>query len=292
MKIRQKREKSSNSMRVFVLRGIMILMVIFPLQSALQAQILLAEPNWLTLQLMHLIPEQSLHDRANSEYEQILRSAKEKNLIVRETQKPAVHIRAIAERIIARVPASGYHLAKDWDWLVTTIDNPTMNAFCLPGGKIIIFTGLINKLALNEEEIAIVLGHEIAHALRQHSRIQLIKSLGTRILLLIASYLLGLGDLGMLAADYGSHLLSLKYGRDDEEEADLLAIELSARAGYNPQAALSLWQKMSDYETANAAIGSSSSLEFLSTHPTSKSRMTVIRENLAKVMPLYRQSQK
>ena len=132
-----------------------------------------------------------------------------------------------------------------------------------------------------------IMGHEMAHALREHSREQLAKSQATNIGLSLGAQLLGLGDLGNAAAKVGAQLLSLQFSRSDESDADLVGLEMAARAGYNPQAAVTLWQKMGK-ETG----GSGGGLAFLSTHPSGPDRIRELQRNVPKVDGLYRQARR
>src|SRR5690606_1007284 len=171
----------------------------------------------------------------------------------------------IADRLVKEVD----HFrpdAKSWDWEVNLITDDQLNASCMPGGKIIFFTGIVDKLKLTDDEIAQIMGHEIAHALREHGREAIsrayIGQTGTQ----LVGALLGLGEVRRQAADaavqYG---LMLPNSRSNETEADLIGLELAARAGYKPEAAVTLWQKM-------GAASQGAPPEFLSTHPNSGGR--------------------
>ena len=166
------------------------------------------------------------------------------------------------------------------------IGSQSINAFCMPGGKIAFFTGILEQLKLTDDEVAMVMGHEMAHALREHARARMAKSAGTGAALSIGAQLLGLGQMGDLAARAGTQLLTLKFSRSDESEADLVGLELAARAGYDPKASVSLWQKMA---TASKNQGG---LSFLSTHPSGPDRIAKLEANLPKVETLYRDAKK
>ena len=155
----------------------------------------------------------------------------------------------------------------------------------MPGGKIAFYTGIIDQLKLTDDEIAMIMGHEMAHALREHSREQLAKNQATSIGISLGAQLLGLGDIGNAAARLGGQLLSLKFSRNDESDADLVGLELAARAGFNPQAAVSLWRKMGQ-ATGEGGIG------FLSTHPTGPDRIRQLEGNVPRVMGLYEQARR
>ena len=195
-----------------------------------------------------------------------------------------VRLRAIAERI---VPYSyeWNDRARQWKWEVNLFGSRQINAFCMPGGKIAFFHGLLERLQLDDDEVAMVMGHEIAHALREHARERVGKTVATRGAIEIGSALLGLGGGGRYLADMGGQLVTLKFGRDDETEADLVGMELAARAGYDPRAGITLWNKM-------AAANKGATPEWLSTHPSGGSRIKDIEANLAKVMPLYERAAK
>ncbi len=174
--------------------------------------------------------------------------------------------------------------AAQWDWQVSLINSPELNASCGPGGKIIFYSGIITKLQLTDDEIAAVMGHEIAHALREHSREAMSKAYGIEMAKLGLGAVLGLGQDTMAIADtavqYG---MTLPNSRSAETEADLLGIELAARAGFNPNGAISLWRKMEQASQGAPA-------EFMSTHPSSSTRIATLQANIPKVMPLYEQA--
>lgn len=176
--------------------------------------------------------------------------------------------------------------ARQWDWQVSLINSPDLNASCGPGGKIIFYSGIISKLKLTDDEIAAVMGHEIAHALREHSREAMSKAYGVEMAKMGLGAVLGVDQGTMAIADtavqYG---MMLPNSRSAETEADLLGIELAARAGYNPNAAISLWRKMEQASQGAPA-------EFMSTHPSSSTRISTLQANIPKVMPLYEQARK
>jgi predicted Zn-dependent protease len=146
------------------------------------------------------------------------------------------------------------------------------------------YTGLIQKLNATDEEIAAVMGHEIAHALREHSREQISRQMGTQMAATIAGALLGMGDLGTsVAGAVADVTINLPKSRTAEVEADRIGVELAARAGYDPRAAISLWEKMQK-------LGGGQPPKFLSTHPSHEDRSGDLREYAAKVMPLYQQA--
>ncbi|MBU0809730.1 M48 family metallopeptidase [Pseudomonas spirodelae] len=212
-------------------------------------------------------------------YQQTLGEASSKG-VLDKTSNNAKRLRTIADRLIKQAPLFRPDSAQ-WQWEVNLIKSPELNANCGPGGKIIFYSGIIDKLDLTDDEIAAIMGHEMAHALREHSREAMSKAYGIEMAKQGAGALLGLGSdtlaLADAAVEYG---MTLPNSRGNENEADLIGLELAARAGYNPNAAVSLWQKM-------AAASEGAPPEFMSTHPSSNSRISSLQAAIPKVMPLY-----
>ncbi|MDB5897695.1 MAG: hypothetical protein JWP41_1297 [Ramlibacter sp.] len=233
--------------------------------------------------LRGLVPADKLEQAATQQYDGLLQQARAKGALAPENHPQVQRIRAISSRLIADAPRWNPR-ARNWRWEVNLIGSQSINAFCMPAGKIAVFTGLLDKLKLTDDEVAMVLGHEMAHALREHARERIAKSQGTGALLSLGAALFGLGQLGEVAANAGTQLLTLKFSRDDEIEADLVGLEIGARAGYNPQAAVSLWEKM------GRASGSKGGPAFLSTHPTGPDRTRRLQESIPRVEGLYRQA--
>ena len=234
--------------------------------------------------MRQLVPAETLENSATQQYQELLQQAKAKGALADGNNAQLQRIRAIAQRLIPYA-AQWNPRASQWKWEVNLIASKQINAFCMPGGKIAFYTGIIDQLRLTDDEIAMIMGHEMAHALREHSREQLAKNQATSIGISLGAQLLGLGDIGSTAARLGGQLLSLKFSRNDESDADLVGLELAARAGFNPQAAVSLWRKMGE-ATGEGGIG------FLSTHPTGPSRIRQLEGNVPRVMGLYEQARK
>ncbi len=232
--------------------------------------------------MRQLVPAEQLETSATQQYDQMLAQAKAKRALAPDNHPQLIQLRAIAQRIIPYAQQWNSR-AGSWRWEVNLIGSKQINAFCMPGGKIAFYTGILDQLKLTDDEIAMVMGHEMAHALREHARERIAKSQATSIGLSLGAQLLGLGELGNMAANLGTQLLTLKFSRSDESEADLVGLELAARAGYDPQAAVSLWQKMGQ-ATGNGGIG------FLSTHPTGPDRIRELEQNVPKVQGLYQQA--
>lgn len=231
-----------------------------------------------------LVSAENVEQSAGLQYGQLLRQAASKNALAPAQHAQLQRLRMIAQRIIP-FALTWNPRAKDWRWEVNLIASRQINAFCMPGGKIAFYSGILDQLRLTDDEVAMVMGHEIAHALREHARERMGKTAVTH----------GLARLGgAIAASAfgidprvtdglargGASLLTLEFSREDETEADLVGMELAARAGFNPRAGVTLWQKMS-------AANKGAPPQWLSTHPSGSSRIAEIEKNLPKVLPLY-----
>ncbi|PKO83339.1 MAG: peptidase M48 [Betaproteobacteria bacterium HGW-Betaproteobacteria-11] len=228
--------------------------------------------------LRNLVPAGELEQQATLEYEQLKQQAAAKGALAPERHPQVVRLRAIAGRLI---PFAGRFNPRvgEWRWEVNLIGSKQVNAFCMPGGKIAVFTGLSDGLKLSDDELAVVLGHEIAHALREHARERMAKSGLTQLGASLLGELIGGGRYAG-AFRFGGDLLNLKFSRSDENEADLVGLDLAARAGFDPRAGISLWQKM-------MAANKGAPPEFLSTHPAGDNRVRDIERHLPEVVPLY-----
>jgi len=224
-----------------------------------------------------VVSAEELEREAGKEYQNLIQKAKKENALITDSTEGR-RLSAIAERIIAFAPRFNKE-AERWQWEVNLIKSDSVNAFCMPGGKIAFYTGLTEGLKLSDDEIAIVMGHEAAHALREHARAQIGKGVATSVGASLLGQIVG-GGKYTEAFKYGSSLLSLKFSRDDESEADLVGLDLAARAGFNPAAGISLWKKM-------AAAGGGMPITWLSTHPSNANRINEIEAALPKVVPLY-----
>lgn len=227
-----------------------------------------------------LVPAETLERSAAQQYQQMLDQARAQRALAPPEHPQLQRLHAIAKRLIP-FTAPWNERAGQWRWEVNLIGSQQINAFCMPGGKIAFYTGILDKLKLTEDEAAMIMGHEMAHALREHARERLAKSQATNLGLRLGAQLLGLGDVGQVAANLGGQLLTLKFSRGDESEADLVGLELAARAAYQPAASVSLWQKMGQ------ATGGKDGLAFLSTHPSGPDRIRELQQNVPKVQGLY-----
>lgn len=251
-----------------------------------------ALPGWAQVQvgeasrMRHLVPAEELESAANQQYAELIQKAQSQGALVSTNHAQTQRLHRIANALIPQTYQWNAR-AQQWKWAVALIRSDDVNAFCMPGGKIAFFTGIIDKLQLSDDEIAMIMGHEMAHALREHSREQLAKNSATSLGISLGAQLLGLGDIGNYAARLGGQLLSLRFSRSDENDADLVGLEIAARAGYNPQAAVTLWEKM-----GNATGNNANGLSFLSTHPSGPERIRELQRNVPKVQALYRQAQR
>lgn len=228
------------------------------------------------------VSAQELDQAASKEYVTLIAQQKAKNLLNRNPAQVS-RIRTIADRLIAQAPVFRPD-ARNWKWEVNVLTSDEVNAWCMPGGKIAVYTGLIEKLRASDDELAAVLGHEISHALREHARERASQKMVAGSVISIGSALLGVGSLGQQGAEYAyMGLLGLPNSREHETEADRIGVELAARAGYDPRAAITLWQKMGQ-------VAGNEPLKFLSTHPSRQDRVADLTVYAQRVMPLYQQA--
>jgi predicted Zn-dependent protease len=235
--------------------------------------------------LSNLVPAADVEKAANQQYHQLLQQAKAKNALAGPAHPQLQRLMAISKRLIPQA-APWNERARGWQWEVNLIGSNQINAFCMPGGKVAVFTGIIDKLQLTDDELAMVVGHEMAHALREHARERIGKSAltqgATRLGGAVIASILGIDpNVTDMVARGTASLLNLKFSRGDESEADLVGMEMAARAGYDPRAAITLWKKMGQQ------AGKEATPEWFSTHPAGASRIAELERNLPRVMPLY-----
>ena len=231
-----------------------------------------------------LVSAEQIEQAAGQQYAQMQQQAAQKNALAPPNHPQVVRLRAISQRLIPYT-YEWNERARQWKWEVNLIGSKQINAFCMPGGKIAFYYGILDQLKLTDDEVAMIMGHEMAHALREHARERMGKTMATRGAIELGAAIFGLGDVARGVAGMGGQLLTLKFGREDESEADLIGLELAARAGYDPRAGVSLWNKM-----ATASKGAPP--PWLSTHPTGPTRIQDIQRALPSVEPLYARAQR
>ena len=235
-----------------------------------------------------LVSSAELDKAAAAQYQQVIQTEAPKGNVNKDPVQ-AERVRNIAKRLIPQTAVFRKD-ALDWKWEVNVITSPEVNAWCMPGGKIAVYTGIIEKVHITDDELAAVMGHEISHALREHGRErasqQMAAGVGASLAGVVADiFLPGSGQLATAGAGAGAQLgVLLPYSRAHETEADRMGVELAARAGYDPRAAVALWQKMAKLSSGGAPI------KLLSTHPSHEDRIKDLTEFSQKVMPLYEQA--
>ncbi|MCW7554702.1 M48 family metalloprotease [Endozoicomonas gorgoniicola] len=229
-------------------------------------------------QMVTMLSESEVNQMAAEAYRKALAKGK-KDGTLNQNHKQLKQLRAIADRLVKQVGVFRMD-ALHWDWEVNLLTSQQLNAYCMPGGKIMFYTGILDELKLTDDEIAAIMGHEMAHALREHGREAMSHAYVQQLGFSAAAALLGAGRSAMQMADavvnYG---MTLPNSRTNEVEADLIGLELMARAGYDPHAAVTLWEKMS-------AAGGGSPPEFMSTHPAHNTRISGLRASIPKVRHL------
>ena len=230
---------------------------------------------------------QTLNQKAAQGYQQILGEAQSQNALDTRSQT-AQRVHNVFNRMVPAANANN-RTGIPFQWEMNVIRSDELNAWAMPGGKMAVYSGLVEKLNLTDDELAAVIGHEMTHALREHSKAQVGQQLLTGIGMQIGSSILAqnsnvdpqtLQTGGAFLSEYG---ISKPFSRQHETEADIGGLMLMASAGYNPQAALSVWQKMEQ-------AGSSGMPSFLSTHPSGADRIQVLQQHMPEAMALYQQS--
>jgi predicted Zn-dependent protease len=230
-----------------------------------------------------VVSSKEIEQAAAKEYAQLMAEAQKKGLLNRNPQQ-VQRVRTTAQRLIPHTRVFRQD-APNWPWEVNVLTSKDINAWAMPGGKMAVYTGLIERLNATDDELAAVMGHEIAHALREHARERIARQMGTQTASAIGSIALeiftGVRLDPELVGTVGQAVFVLPNSRENEQEADIIGVELMARAGYDPRAALSLWQKMGQI------AGGGGTPEFLSTHPSGETRLRELQAYVDKVMPLY-----
>ncbi|MFL9903400.1 M48 family metallopeptidase [Paraburkholderia fungorum] len=229
----------------------------------------------------NLIPSPMLEAQAAEEFEQITYGAQHANRLYGDTDAHVTRVRSIIDKLIP-YSLKWNERAKNWKWDVAVVRSPDIRMYCLPGGKIVVYSGLLDRVRLNDSELGMLIGHEIAHALREHARERLgelqasqLDSSGT------IPQLFGLADLGAAPLGIGSRLLEMKYESTDETEADVIGSDIASRAGFDPRAAVTLWDKLAAATRSNLDQG------YIYVHPYTPARRQDIIKRLPDMLPLY-----
>jgi len=270
---------SGKCLRVFAPLALVAVVGCAPVQTTEQGAVGVGRTQYMS----GLVSAQQVEEASAQQYSQTLAQAKAEGAL--NTDAAAVkRVTAISQRLIKQVP----HFRADaasWKWQVNVIESDEVNAWCMPGGRIAVYTGMIDKVKATDAELAAVIGHEIAHALREHTREQMSRQMAANLGLSVLAAATGSSAAADLGGTLSQVMFTLPKSREAESEADAIGVELAARAGYDPRAAVTLWQKMS-------AMSSSASLEILSTHPSPATRITELQQKAQLVMPVYQQAAK
>jgi predicted Zn-dependent protease len=234
-------------------------------------------------QLM-LVSEDMAINASKEAYAQTLKPLTEEGKVDND---PALtnRVKLITEKLVAQAVKMRPETAK-WEWSIKVIDDPdTVNAWCMAGGKMAIYTGLIEKVQTTDDEIAQVMGHEIAHALANHQAEKMSVSMATSVGVAAVGVASDRPGIAMSGAAVAAMLaIKLPNSRTAETEADRIGIELAAKAGYDPRAAVTLWEKM-------GKVGGSGPPQFLSTHPAPENRKQTLRALAPQMMPYYKNNE-
>jgi len=226
-----------------------------------------------------MLASSTVNREAGKAYQQTLKEAAKKGTLNRDPAQ-LTRVRNIANRL-APVTKAFRSDAPGWAWEVNVITSKDVNAWCMPGGKMAVYTGLIERLKVTDDELAAVMGHEIAHALREHGRERASQAVAQSLGLAVVGAALGLNESALdLVGVITDLTFNLPNSREHEREADRIGVELAARAGFDPRAAVTLWQKM-------AQTGGGEPPQFLSTHPSHQNRIQELQAFSTHVMPLY-----
>jgi predicted Zn-dependent protease len=236
-------------------------------------------------QFLGAVSSQDMEKGSVEAYGKVMQEAQAKGALNRDAAM-LQRVRGIAQRLIPHTAVFRKD-APGWQWEVNVLTSKEINAWCMPGGKIAFYTGIIETLQMNDDEIAAVMGHEIAHALREHSRERASRQAATGAVVGIGAAILGLGQVGSsLGNMVANAMFNLPNSREQETESDRIGVELAARGGYDPRGSVSTWQKMAKLTQGGGGPN------FLSTHPSHESRISDLTVYSAKVMPLYEQARK
>ncbi|MEN2475041.1 M48 family metallopeptidase [Burkholderia sp. GS2Y] len=227
-----------------------------------------------------LIPSPLLEQLTANEYAQIVQAAADSDRLLPANQPRVKRLRAIVAKL-APYSVKWNDRVKSWTWDVNVIRSRDIRLTCLPGGKVLVYGGMLDRVRLNDDELGVLLAHGIAHALREHARSNFSATSQTSLRAAALPPLFGVGDPLPQALNLGERLQALHYDPTDETEADVIGGDIAARAGFDPRAAITLWDKLAVATRANKATG------FIYTHPYSTARRQDLLNRLPDLMPLY-----
>ncbi|MDN7908384.1 M48 family metallopeptidase [Burkholderia diffusa] len=227
-----------------------------------------------------LIPSPLLEQLTASEYAQIVQAAADSDRLLPANQPRVKRLRAIVMKL-APYSVKWNDRVKNWAWDVNAIRSRDIRVTCLPGGKVLVYGGMLDRVRLNDDEFGVLLAHGIAHALREHARSNFSTTSQTSLRAASLPPLFGVGEPLPQALNLGARLQTLRYDPTDETEADVIGGDIAARAGFDPRAAITLWDKLAAATRANRTSG------FIYMHPYSATRRQDLLNRLPDLMPLY-----
>ena len=231
---------------------------------------------------------QTLNAAAAKSYTQMIGEAKANGEV--ETNTPvAKRVNTIFQRLVPYANEAN-QTGVPFDWQLNVINSEIPNAFAMPGGKMVVYTGIVNRLNLSDDEIAAIIGHEMTHALQEHSKKAAGQQILTSVALEIGSSALqsktgaSANNVGIYKDVLNQFGLTLPFSRHQESLADAGGLKLMAQAGYDPHAAITVWEKM------NKVMGNNRGTSLLSTHPSNDARINALKKMLPEVLPVYEQA--
>ena len=227
-----------------------------------------------------LIPSTLLEQLTASEYAQIVQAAADSDRLLPANQPRVKRLRSIVMKL-APYSVKWNDRVKNWTWEVNAIRSRDIRITCLPGGKVLVYGGMLDRIRLNDDEFGVLLAHGIAHALREHARSNFSATSQTSLRAATLPPLFGVGDPLPQALNLGARLQTLRFDPTDETEADVIGGDIAARAGFDPRAAITLWDKLAAATRANKTTG------FIYMHPYSATRRQDLLNRLPDLMPLY-----
>lgn len=231
----------------------------------------------------------SLNAKAATDYSTLVRSSAAKGQVDTKSAV-AKRVHTVFNRLLPYANQAN-QTGHAFNWALTVVKSDELNAWAMPGGKMMVYTGIVEKLNLTDDELAAIIGHEMSHALYEHAKSQAGQQILTNVAMSVGTQVVAketgmdVGTVSQAAGLLSEYGIGLPFSRSQETEADLGGLKLMAQAGYNPQAAVTVWQKMNLVNNNNNIIN-----KITSTHPTNNDRIEDIRKALPSVMPIYEAS--